>query len=142
MSAPELLTNEYGYVTEIRDPIYNDTVRTYSIYYNGEVLSEQSDDAAQPKTSLSYPISLNDCYIIYRNYYGQDMRDGNTVEVSRSTEDGENVLYFYIKDYFIKGEPPVTYAVFEVFVDSGTCTGGAESHSDIWPTFQAEDYYP
>ena len=142
MSAPELLTNEYGYVTEIRDPIYNDTVRTYSIYYNGEVLSEQSDDAAQPKTSLSYPISLDDCYIIYRNYYGQDMRDGNTVEVSRSTEDGENVLYFYIKDYFIKGEPPVTYAVFEVFVDSGTCTGGAESHSDIWPTFQAEDYYP
>ena len=142
MSAPELLTNEYGYVAEIRDPIYNDTVRTYSIYYNGEVPSEQSGNVAQSKTSLNYPISLDDCYLIYRNYYGRDMRDGNTVEVSRSTENGENVLYFFMKDYFIKGEPPVTYAVFEVFVDSGKCTGGAESHSDRWPTFQAEDYYP
>ena len=142
MSAPELLTNEYGYVTEIRDPIYNDTVRTYSIYYNGEVPSEQSGNVAQSKTSLSYPISLDDCYVIYRNYYGRDMRDGNTVEVSRSTENGENVLYFFIKTYFIKGEAPVTYEVFKVFVDSGKCTGGAESHSDRWPTFQAEDYYP
>lgn len=142
MSAPELLTNEYGYVTEIRNPIYNDTVRTYSIYYNGEVPSEQSGNVAQPKASLSYPISLDDCYIIYRNYYGRDMRDGNTVEVSHSTENGENVLYFFMKDYFIKGEPPVTYEVFKVFVDSGKCTGGAESHSDRWPTFQAGDYYP
>lgn len=138
----ELRTDENGYVTEIKHLNSDGTIRTYSIYYNGETPSEQSDKPVQPKASLSYPISLEDCLIIYRNFYGREMCKDNIVEACRATEDGENVLYFFIKDYFIKGEAPVTYAVFEVFVDSGKCTGGAESHSDRWPTFQAEDYYP
>ena len=138
----ELRTDENGYVTEIKHLNSDGTIRTYSIYYNGETPSGQFIDLVPPKASLSYPISLEDCLIIYRNFYGREMCKDNIVEACRATEDGENVLYFFMKDYFIKGEPPVTYEVFKVFVDSGKCAGGAESHSDRWPTFQAGDYYP
>lgn len=138
----ELRTDENGYVTEIKHLNSDGTIRTYSIYYNGETPSGQFIDLVPPKASLSYPISLEDCLIIYRNFYGREMCKDNIVEAYRATEDGENVLLFFMKNYFIKGEPPVTYEVFKVFVDSGKCTGGAESHSDRWPTFQAGDYYP
>ena len=138
----ELRTDEDGYVTEIKHLNSDGTIRTYSIYYNGEAPSGQFINLVPPKTSLSYPISLEDCLIIYRNFYGREMCKDNIVEACRATEDGENVLLFFIKDYFIKGEAPITYEVFKVFVDSGKCTGGGEGHSDRWPTFQAEDYYP
>ena len=141
LGRPMLRTNEHGYLTEIRDEIFGGKIRTYQIRYDGETPSEPSDEPVKAQGKLRYPISVNDCFVIYRNYFGRDMRNGNTIEICRSVEDGKEVLYFYIKEYFLEGEAPITYEVFKVFTDSGMCTGGGEGHSDNWPIFQAEEYY-
>lgn len=124
----------------------------YKFFYNGEI---PEDSLAFPSSaagaespnggSLRYPISEEDCYIIFRNYYGFDMFDladeAASVEVSRMGEGDNEMLFFDIQMEILPGEPLETWGFFNVYVNTGVCTGGAQGHSDLWPVFQADDYY-
>lgn len=124
----------------------------YKFFYNGEIPEDSlafpssATDAESPNGgSLRYPISEEDCYIIFRNYYGFDMFDladeAASVEVSRMGEGDNEMLFFDIQMEILPGEPLETWGFFNVYVNTGVCTGGAEGHSDLWPVFQADDYY-
>lgn len=93
--------------------------------------------------SLRYPISEEDGYIIFRNYFGFDMwlTENSAVEVSRSGEGDDEMLLFTILFEVIEGKPYDLWGFFEVYVNTGVCTGGAAGHSDLWSVFQADDYY-
>lgn len=124
----------------------------YKFYYNEEIPEESltfTSSAAGAESPnggrLSYPISEEDCYIIFRNYYGFDMfdlaDDAASVEVSRMGEGDKEMLFFDIQMEILPGEPLENWGFFNVYVNTGVCTGGAQGHSDLWPVFQADDYY-
>lgn len=115
---------------------------------SGELPPEPS---AQPLTTateppkadgkLNYPISEKDCYIIFKNFFGWEMESCDKVEVERYGEGDEEMLRFSLMVEMIEGEPLYLWGFFKVYVNTGVCTGGAQGHFDIWPVFQADDYY-
>lgn len=151
---PEFTADGDGYLVKVKDVWqYSDIVRTYLFYYDGDELPEKAEGTpTEPQNAgnepqkeigkLEYPISEKDACIIFKNYFGSEFDDENiTVEISRAGEGDSEMLLFDIKMEFFTGKPPMTWGFFNVYVNTGRCTGGAQGHEDIWPVFQAEDYY-
>lgn len=129
---PRYYRDEEGYLTKIISDNWNDQQETFYFLYDGEELTEPVQSKAG---KLSYPIQEEDCYIIYRNYFGYEMKSSDDIQIVIDRLDGEQEkICFAIyklnpntQGYTIQGD-------FEVDVNTGVCTRG-----DI--TFQADDYY-
>lgn len=119
----------------------------YKFYYNGEIPEEAltfvlpTAETEPPKgKGLTYPISEEDCYVIYKNYFGIDMwpEDENDgfVDVEQYGEGSEEHLAFFLYLYNPYSEEYTWRNGFFVYVNTGKC------ESEIPKvTFQAEDYY-
>lgn len=115
---------------------YNLVDFTPSPYYS---IDDENHEPMAPV--LEYPISEEDAYIIFKNFFpGFDDQD-ISVEVNRMGEGDNEMLFFDIKMEFFDDAPPMTWGFFNVYVNTGKCTGGAQGHESAWPIFQAEDYY-
>lgn len=125
---PRYYQDEDGYLTRI----ICDDQEIYYFLYDGETWAESKQDQTKP---LSYPIQEDDCYIIFRNYFGYEMQSGDNIQivVDRMGDEGENISFAIYKlnpntqGYTLQGD-------FTVEVNTGICTRG-----DI--TFLADDYY-
>lgn len=103
---------------------------------NVAFVSPTAESESPKGKKLSYPISEGDCYIIYKNYFGYEMKADESIEVvvDHFGEDDEEALAFCIYhrnpntgDYIIAG-------TFFVNINTGVC-----ERDDI--VFQADDYY-
>ena len=92
--------------------------------------------AATVAGSLNYPISEEDCYIIYKNYFGYEMKSGEdyTITVDRYGEGDEERLAFGIYRLNSNTGGYTLQGVFYVYVNTGIC-----KRDGI--VFQADDYY-
>lgn len=109
----------------------NSGIVTYEFVYC------DSESTETNRKSLKYPISEEDCYVIYKNYYGCEMEsDEYQVQVYRHGSGTEEVLVFNIyRLNEISGGFTWTNA-FSVYVNTGICS---LEFSDEF--FQADDYY-
>lgn len=86
---------------------------------------------------LHYPISEEACYVIYKNYFGYDMKcdDSMEVVVDRFGKGDKEVLCFSIYRLNENWGGLKLQGTFEVYVNTGVCV-----RDDI--TFQADEFYP
>ena len=118
--------------------IFVDTVEYYIFPTLKFYQLEDSDGnfATETYSHLKYPISEEDCYIIYKNYFGYDMKADNSIEVvvDRYGQGDEEVLYFSIYRFNENYGGYSLQGTFDVYVNTGVCI-----RDDI--VFQADDYY-
>ena len=119
-----------------------------SIKGTGDATKDTSSQANQSENEesntysvtgpLSYPISEEDCYIIYKNYFGCEMKADKTMKVvvERWGKGDQETICFSI---YRQNENAGGYTLanaFYVKVNTGECS--SEFSDEV---FQAEDYY-
>lgn len=139
----EMIFGNDGHVTKTT---VNQNGYWYEFLYDEDVMNKKEELNKEEKfeqigKGLQYPISEEDAYIIFNNYFSEFDDQDISVEVSRTGEGADEMLFFEIKMEFLLDEPPMTWGFFNVFVNTGICKGGAQGHEDLWPVFRAEDYY-
>lgn len=144
LTNPEFTADGDGYLVKVKDVLqYSDIVRTYLFYYDGDELPQEPEEtttgtqnAEKGNSKLKYPISEEDCYIIYKNYFGYEMEADESIQVvvTRLGEGDKENLFFAIY-HLNEVNGGFTWAgTFIVYVNTGVC-----ERDDI--VFQADDYY-
>ena len=128
---PELITDDDGYLISASNIEPSGSVLLYEFYYDGDELPQTE------ASKLEYPISEEDCYTIYKNYFGYDMKSDDLTEicVDRFGKGDQEALYFSIYRYNESNGGNTLQGVFIVYVNTGECL-----RDDIF--FHADDYYP
>ena len=104
---------------------------------NQAVDSSESESICE-RSKLKYPISEDDCYIIYKNYFGYEMQADESfqIDVDRLGKGDNEVLYFTIY-HLNEITDGYTWAdAFSVYVNTGVC-----ERELMGEVFQADDYY-
>lgn len=144
---PEFTADSDGYLVKARDADSGtNAVYTHLFYYAADAVPQETDEPSGQTQSpsrggsgkLKYPISEEDCYIIYRNYFGYEMcaDESMAVEVYHHGEGDEEYLMFAI---YRLNENTGIYTMtgaFTVYVNTGLCRREITGEE-----FWAEDYY-
>ena len=118
-----------GEASDIRNAVEENKSR---VSYSGNKKNETVD------MGTSYPISEEDCYTIYKNYFGYEMvnEDTSFADVGYSGQGGNEVIYF---DIYRLNENHGGYTIQGTF-SVNTNTGLCERSDGV--QFYAEDYLP
>ena len=152
LNSPKFTADKEGYLIWAEALLMGNTV-VYEFLYDGEesqIVFEQEnaaddetvqedvtdDKSAAGDGKLQYPISEEDCYIIYKNYFGYEMAEGDSMEVvvERSGTGKKEMLMFAIYRINPNTGGYSMAGLFVVYVNTGVC-----ERNDI--VFQAEDYF-
>lgn len=148
-SDAEITADEDGYMLSAKVDMYSESV-TYEFYYDGEqpsistketenepVANEHNYNVSGP---LTYPISEEACYIIYKNWNGGELDESEYAAVTkRYSPDSEYAYFmlgFYRSDFTASGIPDW---YFQIDLNTGECMAGPPGSPPR--TFNAEDYY-
>lgn len=144
----KITSDNEGYIVNAVADLYSGPV-TYQFFYDGETPKDidggfdSSSGSGEPDDNdtsdvLSYPISEEACYIIYKNFFGSEMSEYERIEINRY---GEGAAEYIAFDLYGKIEimPGIPNYCFYVYVNTGKCEAGTPVGG--WYEFQAEDYY-
>lgn len=145
LEAPQLFVDVEGYLAKVVDES-----GIYEFYYSGEPAiaiegdtedtSVSSEHVSEVSGPLTYPISEEACYIIYKNWNGSELDESEYAAVTKryspDSEYAHFMLEFYWSDFTASGVPEW---YFEIDLNTGECMAGPTGSPPR--TFNAEDYY-
>lgn len=125
-------SDEEGYLMEVCDQLSQKEKRLFQFLYD----DDRAENGIYKTGKLSYPISEEDCYIIYKNYFGYEMGNDDTIDIvtERLGVGADEQLVFSIYRLNPNHGGYTLQGTFDVYVNSGICV-----RDDIM--FHADNYY-